>query len=512
MNIEEEFTCITKKKEITVHRRVEETKPSPLSNQSIYSSITQNYVPNNKNRLMTTIKEGMAFGYSDNSLNTCSSSVPSTRKYTTPSPTPINKPVEKPVEKSAISIPPPPIVSSKPPPPSTPPPVSSSVSKPPPPSTPPPIFSSSSSSSILYQPPPNFLSENLQVDYLSRSDTTPHQEPSSFSVELPHTLPSDFLTEIQQKGSQHQAAVLSQSTPKPTPSSSTPKPTALPANFLAEIRQKGQERQQSISSSSKPSPSPSQTPVQKPPALPSDFLAEIRQKGSEHQAAVLSQSTSDNHPSSSSPKPPALPANFLSEIQQKGSEHQAAVLSQSTPKPTPSSSTPKPPALPANFLAEIRQKGQERQEASLHRTTQESIPQVSKRNTENRSYQSSLSSRNGTIRTGTLGGKSRASNRYGTLVLNDLRGLDRNFYAEDSGEASVSTSTRPSMNSVLDEIRSFDIKRLRKVNRDENTPPLNSSTNSQSNESSMAAMLRERLHIMQSDSSDEFDSSSDFSI
>ena len=52
----------------------------------------------------------------------------------------------------------------------------------------------------------------------------------------------------------------------------------------------------------------------------------------------------------------------------------------------------------------------------------------------------------------------------------------------------------------------------RKVNRDENIPPLNSSTNSQSNESSMAAMLRERLHIMQSDSSDEFDSSSDFSI
>ena len=398
MNIEEEFTCITKKKEITVHRRVEETKPSPLSNQSIYSSITQNYVPNNKNRLMTTIKEGMAFGYSDNSLNICSSSVPSTRKYTTPSPTPINKPVEKtvekPVEKSAISIPPPPIVSSKPPPPSTPPPVSSSVSKPPPPSTPPPISSSSLSSSILYQPPPNFLSKNLQVDDLSRSDTTPHQEPFSSSVELPHTLPSDFLAEIRQKGSQHQAAV----------------------------------------------------------------------------------------------------------------------LSQSTPKPTPSSSTPKPPALPANFLAEIQQKGQERQEASLHRTTQESKPQVSKRNTENRSYQSSLSSRNGTIRTGTLGGKSRASNRYGTLVLNDLRGLDRNFYTEDSREASVSTSTRPSMNPVLDEIRSFDIKRLRKVNRDENTPPLNSSTNSQSNESSMAAMLRERLRIMQSDSSDESDSSSDFSI
>ena len=68
------------------------------------------------------------------------------------------------------------------------------------------------------------------------------------------------------------------------------------------------------------------------------------------------------------------------------------------------------------------------------------------------------------------------------------------------------------MNTVLDEIRSFDIKKLRKVNRDETTPPLNSSTNSHGNESTIADMLRERLRIMESDSSDESDSSSDFSI
>lgn len=410
--------------------------------------------------MTATMKEKMAFGYSDDSLNASTSSVPplNTRVQAR-----IPQPTVKTRKPTQRYSPPPPPTDTKP---RSPPPTDTRGHSPPPTDTKP-------RSPVSKPPPPS------------------SQPPSEAESSSEYHAPLDFLAEIRRKA--NETTPLQSET---TPLQSEITPVAEPSPIL------------------KPPPRP----------LPSSFLEEIRKKGTERQAEVASrmQSTTqepsspvvmNEPPSSITTKPhPPLPSSFLEEIRKKGTERQTAVLSNPPPtssSPIESTATPSRP-LPLDFLAEIRKKGTERQEAAAKKA-QENPSSPSKSTLEMRSRQSTLSSRNGTIRSGTLGGDSRASCRYGTGILNDLRGLDRStFFAQEKDEPTPQTP-KASGNPFLDEIRNFDMKKLRKVtpqDQSSDNSPINYST---SNESSMADMLRERLRIMQSDSSDESDSTSDFS-
>ena len=269
-----------------------------------------------------------------------------------------------------------------------------------------------------------------------------------------------------------------------TTSSSEPSPASVsyrpPADFLAEIRQKGAERMARSSQTqdqSTPSASPNaaqSAPRSAPrPSLPADFLAEIRQKGAERMARS-SQTESLTHPESSiPPKPPQS--------------------TQSLPQPqSPPSRGAPPRPLPADFLAEIRQKGAARQQAA---------------------EKNKLSSQYGTLdggsattrRTGTLG-SARSLKRYGSSVLNQIHSGQNTLRIYNEGEEPQ--QPKSGGNPLLDEIRNFDFSRLRKVNKEK---PAEKNTR-ETEEPSLAELMRSRLECFQSDSSiDSDDSRFDFS-
>lgn len=410
--------------------------------------------------MTATMKEKMAFGYSDDSLNASTASVPPITTHVKPHiPQPTAVKTRKPTQRYS---PPPPPTDTKP---LSPPPIDTKPLSPPPtdtkPRSPPPIDTNPLS------PPPTDTKPRSPAPMLKPPPPSSQPPIEAGSSEDYHP-PLDFLAEIRKKASE-----------MPPPQVETRRP--LPSSFLEEIRKKGTERQAGIASRMESTTEEPSSPVQM--TEPPPFVT---------------------------PKP--HPPSFLEEIRKKGTERQTTVLSNPSPsESTPTESTPTPSRpLPLDFLAEIRKKGTERQEAAAKKA-QQNPASPTKSTLEMRSRQSTLSSRNGTIRSGTLGGDSRASCRYGTGILNDLRGLDRNtFFAQENDEPTPQTP-KPSGNPFLDEIRNFDMKKLRKVTPQDQSSSNSPINNSTSNESSMADMLRERLRIMQSDSSDESDSTSDFS-
>ena len=117
-----------------------------------------------------------------------------------------------------------------------------------------------------------------------------------------------------------------------------------------------------------------------------------------------------------------------------------------------------------------------------------------------------LGSRAGTIRKrGTLGGGGRGGERYGTEVFNRMRTTERsNLYVGEDESKPLASSGNP----LLDEIRSFDLSKLKKV---QNAAPVESApTKPKEADQSLADFLRSRLEVMEDSESDSDSSDSRF--
>lgn len=164
---------------------------------------------------------------------------------------------------------------------------------------------------------------------------------------------------------------------------------------------------------------------------------------------------------------------------------------------------PSPPkrAMPAGLLQEIANAGTSR----LDRAAKAMNPVV-------QSPKGSIVNRAGTVRkAGTLGGGQR-SERYGTEVLNSMRGESRgHLFVAEEGEKVTEKPVSRSGNPLLDEIRGFDFSKLRKVDRSPR-PVEESPKHNKEGTPGLADLLRSRLEVMQTDSeSDSSDSRFEFS-
>ena len=235
--------------------------------------------------------------------------------------------------------------------------------------------------------------------------------------------------------------------------------------------------------------------------------------------SVSTDVSSRDIPSSSAPSqdPPRRPLPFLTDlaaaaaarqkhIEEKASsqvehtEHIHNPLSQHDSTCEPDLSPPKR-AMPASLLQEIANAGTSR----LDRAARAASSSV-------QSPKGSLVNRAGTIRkAGTLGGGQR-SERYGTEVLNTMRGETRgHLFVPEEGEKMTEKPPPRSGNPLLDEIRGFDFSKLRKVDRS-SRPVEEPPKHDRSDTPGLADLLRSRLEVMQTDSeSDSRDSRLEFS-
>lgn len=122
-----------------------------------------------------------------------------------------------------------------------------------------------------------------------------------------------------------------------------------------------------------------------------------------------------------------------------------------------------------------------------------------------------LGSRSGTIRrTGTLGGNNRTSERFGSDIMNNLHNGSRStLRIRTDGDTPEPPPADAARNNLFDEIRHFDLSKLRRVTPEQpaDTKPANSNSGV---EPTVAELMRSRLLVMQSDS-DSDDSQFDFS-
>lgn len=122
-----------------------------------------------------------------------------------------------------------------------------------------------------------------------------------------------------------------------------------------------------------------------------------------------------------------------------------------------------------------------------------------------------LGSRSGTIRrTGTLGGNNRTSERFGSDIMNNLHNGSRStLRIRTDGDTPEPPPADTARNNLFDEIRHFDLSKLRRVTP-EQTADAKPANNNPGVEPTVAELMRSRLLVMQSDS-DSDDSQFDFS-
>ncbi len=117
-----------------------------------------------------------------------------------------------------------------------------------------------------------------------------------------------------------------------------------------------------------------------------------------------------------------------------------------------------------------------------------------------------MGSRSGTIRrTGTLGGNSRISERFGSDIMNDLHNENKGtLRVQTDGEAPAMPTQNTGRKNLFDEIRHFDLAKLKRVTPMEQAEKKDVSG---SVEPTVAELMHNRLMVMQSDSSSDSDDS-----
>ena len=326
---------------------------------------------------------------------------------------------------------------------------------------------------------------------LSRSSSsTTHSSP-------PAQLPSSTRSSVKESPSIKQP-----SSPQPsTPANQSPDTPRQPLPFLGDLAAAAAARQRHIAElTTKP---PSQSPSVKQSPRSSSSFTQSPQPSSIHRSST---------PVSQSPPPndtPRQPLPFLGDLAAAAAARQRHIAestksSSPTPQPTPqptqqptqqptsqSTSQPTQPArLPTNLLQEIAAAGTKR----LHHV-------------EAQSPVGTLGSRAGTIRKrGTLGGGGRGGERYGTEVFNRMRTTERSnlYVGEDENKQPA-----PSGNPLLDEIRSFDLSKLKKVQSAAPAEPKSTKPKEDADQS-LADFLRSRLEVMEDSESDSDSSDSRF--
>ena len=206
-------------------------------------------------------------------------------------------------------------------------------------------------------------------------------------------------------------------------------------------------------------------------------------------------------PKTETPIRPAqpLPTDFLAAIRQAGTERQEKALkaaqTASSDAVTSTSSPPPPSSLQRSFLQEIVQAGTERQNR---------INSIATTDT------SSAGSRFGTIRrTGTLGGNSRVSERFGSDIMNDLHNENKGtLRVQTDGEAPAAPVQNTAKKSLFDEIRHFDLAKLKRVEPSDQMQKKDVKKKENGTaQPSVAELMHSRLMVMQSDSSSDSDDS-----
>ena len=241
-------------------------------------------------------------------------------------------------------------------------------------------------------------------------------------------------------------------------------------------------------------------PQTTPPPIPKEAL-----HPSHHETPKMetpnTETPKTETPKTETPIRPAqpLPTDFLAAIRQAGTERQEKALkaaqTASSDAVTSTSSPPPPSSLQRSFLQEIVQAGTERQNR---------INSIATTDT------SSAGSRFGTIRrTGTLGGNSRVSERFGSDIMNDLHNENKGtLRVQTDGEAAAAPVQNTAKKSLFDEIRHFDLAKLKRVEPSDQVQKKDVKKKENGTaQPSVAELMHSRLMVMQSDSSSDSDDS-----
>ena len=381
------------------------------------------------------------------------------------------------------------------------------------------VFSSASSKKASSLP----LASAVEQSSFSQQSMLPPQSSS-----VPPPLPQQSSTP--QSSSTPPPLPQQSSTSQPSPSSSSPpesSPRQLSPTYSppVDILQAPPKMQRSVP----PPPPPVAFMVQSGSSVsmnapPKDVVSTPAQDTSSTAPKVASSIPPKDTSSTTSQDPPRRPLPFLTDlavaaaarqkhIEEKASSHGETTeptqkpRSEHTNKSLPQSNSsneddPSPPrrAMPASLLQEIANAGTSRLDRAAR---------AAKNGAQ--SPKGSLVNRAGTIRkAGTLGGGQR-SERYGTEVLNTMRGEMRgHLFVPEEGEKVTEKPPPRSGNPLLDEIRGFDFSKLRKVDR--SSPPVDEPKHDSCGTPGLADLLRSRLEVMQTDSeSDSSDSRFEFS-